>query len=83
MRDTSYSNRDGESSNLTGATRHTDKTRDKKHDRMAAAYGIKTDNRSKSKKHLKRASSRSSVRSSHSVKTPMVSRKTRFESLAK
>ena len=70
---------------MTGTTRHSDidKRRDKKHDKMAAAYGIKRDEKSKSKKHLKRANSRSSVRSSHSVKTPMVSRKSRFESLAK
>jgi hypothetical protein len=50
---------------------------------MAAAYGLKKDERSKSKRNLKRANSRSSVRSSHSVKTPMVSRKSNFESLAK
>ena len=70
---------------MTGTTRHSDidKGREKKHDRMAAAYGLKRDEKSKSKKNLKRANSRSSVRSSHSVKTPMVSRKHRFDNLSK
>lgn len=91
MRETSLSNQDftnrgdPDSSQLTGTTMvsqksDVDKGKDKKKNMMAAAYGVKRDDKTRKSRGMKRASSRQSVRSSHSVKTPMVSRKGRFES---